>query len=351
MQDYNMYEIKYHTEDLSNKSFLITGGAGFIGSNIVEYLIKYGAGKVRVLDNLSNGYFENIRPFMDLPNFEFILGDIRDYNTCVKALDGMDYLSHQAALGSVPRSIGDPLTSNEVNVSGFLNILTAAKESKSLKRMVYAASSSTYGDSPALPKVEGNEGNPLSPYAVTKLVNELYADVFSKVYGFHTIGLRYFNVFGPKQNPNNPYAAVIPIFCKNFIDGTQPTINGDGLTSRDFTFVENVVQANIKALQFGIELKYNSPIDTKLQNLEKHEVFNTACGEQVTLNQMVNMLKQISGKEIVSIYGPERAGDVKHSKASIEKIKGTLEYDPKYFFRDGLSIVYDWYLRNSESSN
>jgi UDP-N-acetylglucosamine 4-epimerase len=324
-----MYQIKYHTEDLSNKTFLITGGAGFIGSNLVEYLIKYGAGKVRVLDNLSNGYFDNIKEYMDLPNFEFVLGDIRDLDTCKKAIEGIDYVSHQAALGSVPRSISDPITSNEVNISGFLNMLQAAKDSKQLKRFVYAASSSTYGDSPALPKVEGNEGNPLSPYAVTKLVNELYADVFSRVYDFHTIGLRYFNVFGPKQNPNNPYAAVIPIFCKHFIEGTQPTINGDGLTSRDFTFVENAVQANIKAML--------------LPEISRHEVMNMACGDQITLNEMVEMLNEICGKSIVSNYGPERKGDVKHSKASIDKISTFLNYEPQFRFQKGLEIVFEWY--------
>jgi UDP-N-acetylglucosamine 4-epimerase len=324
-----MYDIKYHTEDLADTSFLITGGAGFIGSNLVEYLIKYGAGKVRELDNLSNGYFENIRPFMDLPNFEFVMGDIRDYETCKKLLVGIDYVSHQAALGSVPRSIAYPITSNEVNVSGFLNMLNAVKEAGTIKRMVYAASSSTYGDSPALPKVEGNEGNPLSPYAFTKLVNELYAEVYSKVYGFHTIGLRYFNVFGPKQNPNNPNAAVIPIFCKHFINGTQPTINGDGLTSRDFTFVENAVQANIKAML--------------LTSIDKHEVMNMACGDQVTLNEIFEMLKEISGNDIHDNYGPERKGDVRHSKASIDKISNLLNYEPKFRFQKGLEIVFDWY--------
>jgi UDP-N-acetylglucosamine 4-epimerase len=273
----------------------------------------------------------------------------------VRALEGIDFLSHQAALGSVPRSIGDPITSNEVNVSGFLNVITAAKESKTLKRMVYAASSSTYGDSPAIPKVEGNEGNPLSPYAVTKLVNELYGDVYSRVYSFHTIGLRYFNVFGPKQNPNNPYAAVIPIFCKHFIEGTQPTINGDGLTSRDFTFVENAVQANIKAMLFGIdslevgrfgslENTTTNPQTPKPTNsLQKHEVFNMACGDQVTLNEMIEMLKVISSKNISASYGPERNGDIKHSKASIVKILNLLNYDPKFRFKKGLEIVFEWY--------
>jgi UDP-N-acetylglucosamine 4-epimerase len=267
---------------------------------------------------------------MRLPNFEFILGDIRDFETCKKALEGIDFVSHQAALGSVPRSIGDPITSNDVNVSGFLNVLTAVKDAPNVKRMIYAASSSTYGDSPELPKKEGNEGNPLSPYAVTKLVNELYADVYSKVYGMHTIGLRYFNVFGPKQNPNNPYAAVIPIFCKAFIENETPLINGDGLTSRDFTFVENAVQANIKGML--------------LQNLDKHEVMNMACGDQITLNQMIELLNVISHKNISPNYGPERKGDVKHSKASIDKISKLLNYSPEFRFQKGLEIVYNWYI-------
>ncbi len=342
-----LYNTPYHTIDLSKFKFLVTGGAGFIGSNIVEYLIKYKAGHVRVLDNLSNGYFENIKDFMGLPNFEFILGDIRNFETCKKAMKGMDFVTHQAALGSVPRSISDPITSNDVNVSGFLNVLTAVKDAPNIKRMVYAASSSTYGDSPALPKVEGNEGNPLSPYAVTKLVNELYADVYSKVYGLHTIGLRYFNVFGPKQNPNNPYAAVIPIFCKAFIEGKQPTINGDGLTSRDFTFVENAVQANIKAMLLGItdldSLEQNSLTNQPSTFLTKHEVLNMACGDQVTLNEMIEMLNQLSGQKIAPIYGPERKGDVKHSKASINKISTFLNYEPQYRFQKGLKIVFEWY--------
>lgn len=324
-----LYNTNYHEIDLSKYSFLITGGAGFIGSNLVEYLLKFNAGKVRVLDNLSNGYLDNIKDFMDLPNFEFIEGDIRNLDSCKKAVEGMDFISHQAALGSVPRSISDPITSNDVNISGFLNILKAAKESPYLKRLVYAASSSTYGDSPVLPKVEGYEGNPLSPYAVTKLVNELYADVYSKVYDFHTIGLRYFNIFGPKQNPNNPYAAVIPIFCQAFIDGRSPLINGDGETSRDFTFVENAVQANIKGML--------------LPKLAKHLVMNVACGDQISLNEIIKFLKEISQKKVSASYGPERNGDVRHSKASIEKIKEIIGYSPKYYFEDGLTIVYKWY--------
>ena len=290
----DLYNTRYHSFDLSSYQFLITGGAGFIGSNIVEYLLKYGAGRVRVLDNLSNGYESNIELFRSHNAFEFTKGDIRDLDTCRKAVDGMDFVIHQAALGSVPRSINDPINTNSVNISGFLNMLVSAKDSNCLKRFVYAASSSTYGDSIHLPKKEGEEGKPLSPYSVTKAVNETYADVFSKVYGFHSIGLRYFNVFGPKQNPNNPYAAVIPIFCKHFIDGSQPTINGDGLTSRDFTFVENAVQANIRALQLGLSL--NGSVNTKVKELKQHHVFNTACGEQTTLLEMIDFLKEITGK-------------------------------------------------------
>ena len=329
-----LYNTSYHTTDLSTYKFLVTGGAGFIGSNLVEYLLKYNAGHVRVLDNLSNGNLENIEAFLSLPNFEFIEGDIRDLQTCQRAVEGMDFISHQAALGSVPRSINDPITTNEVNISGFLNMLVAAKDSPSCKRLVYAASSSTYGDSAALPKVEGQEGKPLSPYAVTKAVNEYYADVFSRVYGIHTIGLRYFNVFGPKQNPNNPYAAVIPIFCKNFIDGRQSTINGDGETSRDFTFVENAVQANIRTLLTGKN--------------KKHNVFNVACGDQISLNSMILLLQNISDVKLNPIFSKERNGDIKHSKASIDKIRKFCDYNPTISFIQGLELVYEWYLKDKK---
>jgi UDP-N-acetylglucosamine 4-epimerase len=325
----SLYNSPYHTSDLSKYTFLVTGGAGFIGSNLVEYLLRYNAKHIRILDNLSNGYLENINDFLTLPNVEFINGDIRDYATCEKAVNGIDFVSHQAALGSVPRSIADPILTNQVNISGFLNMLTVVKESRQVKRFVYAASSSTYGDSKMLPKVEGVEGKPLSPYAVTKLVNELYADVFSKVYGLHTIGLRYFNVFGPKQNSNNAYAAVIPLFCKKIIDGQSPTINGDGRTSRDFTFIENVIQANMKALE----------CDT----LSAHEVFNTACGDQISLNEMVSILGEISGKDIKANYTFERQGDIKHSLASIELISKKLGYQPKFKFKEGLRLAFAYY--------
>jgi UDP-N-acetylglucosamine 4-epimerase len=333
MYNKNLYNTQFHKTDISNKTFLITGGAGFIGSNLVEYLLRYKAGKVRVLDNLSNGSLKNIEKFAGFQNFEFIEGDIRNFETCKFVLEGIEYVLHQAALGSVPRSIKDPLTTNDVNISGFLNILLAAKESSILKRFVYAASSSTYGDSKNFPKVEGQEGAPISPYAVTKAVNELYADVFSRVYNFNSIGLRYFNVFGPNQNPENPYAAVIPKFCQSFIDKKNPIINGDGETSRDFTFIENVVQANIKSLFIA--------------NIANHEVFNIACGDNYSLNDIIKMLNEISSSKIVPKYAPEREGDIKHSKADIGKATKMLGYIPYIKFKEGLKLTYDNYKLNN----
>jgi UDP-N-acetylglucosamine 4-epimerase len=320
------------TNKISQSSFLITGGAGFIGSNLVDLLLDLGAKQVCVLDNLSNGYYANIEGFVGLPNFEFIEGDIRDLETCKKAVDGMDYISHQAALGSVPRSVEDPISSNDVNIGGHLNMLVAAKESPTLKRMVYAASSSSFGDSKELPKLEGNEGKPLSPYAVTKWVNELYGDVFSRVYGLHTVGLRYFNIFGPKQNPNNPYAAVIPLFMKAAMEGTSPKINGDGTNSRDFTFVQNALQANIKAM-----------LDT--ESLTKHEVVNIAVGCRTNLVELWDTIATAAGTDVQPTFVPPRAGDIPHSLASIEKAKRLFGYDPKIRLKEGIRITYDWFTK------
>ena len=321
-----MFEHSYHTEDLQHTSFLVTGGAGFIGSNLVAYLLKYQAKRVRVLDNLSNGYYANIKEFESYPNFEFMEGDIRDLETCHQAVEGMDYVSHQAALGSVPRSINDPITSNAVNVGGFLNMLVAVKESTSVKKMVYAASSSTYGDSRSLPKVEEIIGNPLSPYAVTKYVNELYADVFAKTYGTATIGLRYFNVFGPKQSPNGAYAAVIPLFMQALKDGVPPTINGDGEQTRDFTYVENAVQANVRAC-FASEEADN-------------EVYNVAYGERISLNILWESLQAAADSDLTPHYGPPRVGDVRDSLANIEKAKALLNYTPLFDVREGLHLTW-----------
>lgn len=280
-----------------------------------------------VLDNLSNGYYDNIKEFENHPNFEFIDGDIRDLETCKKAMHGIDIVLHQAALGSVPRSIQDPITSNDVNVSGFLNMLVAQKESKSVKRLVYAASSSTYGDSKALPKVEENIGKPLSPYAVTKFVNELYADVFAKTYGIEIIGLRYFNVFGPKQSPNGAYAAVIPLFMQALKDEKAPTINGDGKQTRDFTFVRNAIQANIKAAFAPKEAT--------------NQVYNVAFGERISLNQLWKDLQDISNKELNANYGLARQGDVRDSLADISKGRKLLGYDPQFSVKDGLKITWE----------
>tara|TARA_R110002072_G_scaffold22432_1_gene78703 strand:+ start:25235 stop:26212 length:978 start_codon:yes stop_codon:yes gene_type:complete len=322
-----LYNTNYHNQDLSKSAFLITGGAGFIGSNLVEYLLKFGAGKVRVLDNLATGFKANIAQFEELPNFEFIEGDIRDLETCKKAMNGIDYVSHQAALGSVPRSINDPITSNEVNITGFLNMLVAQKESSSVKRLVYAASSSTYGDSKKLPKIEDEIGRPLSPYAVTKYVNELYADVFYKTYKTETIGLRYFNVFGPKQSPTGAYAAVIPLFMQALKDQKPPTINGDGEQTRDFTFVENAVQANVKAF-FAPENAVN-------------QVYNVAFGERISLIDLWSNLKDISGINLEALYGPDRVGDVRDSLADISKAKSLLGYKPEFNVKQGLKVTWE----------
>ncbi|MGG5487526.1 SDR family oxidoreductase [Gaetbulibacter sp. PBL-D1] len=325
-----MYENAYHTQDLSKLSFLVTGGGGFIGSNLVEYLLKYNAKTVRVLDNFSNGYKENLSEFMSHPAFELIEGDIRDLDTCKRAMNGIDYVSHQAALGSVPRSINDPATTNAVNITGFLNMMIALKESTTVKRMVYAASSSTYGDSKNLPKVEGIIGNPLSPYAVTKYVNELYANVFGTTYGTDVIGLRYFNVFGPKQSPNGAYAAVIPLFMQAIKDQKSPTINGDGKQTRDFTFVDNAVQANVRGF-FASEAA-------------KNQVFNVACGERIDLNYLWDALKTSAQSDVEAIYGPPRLGDVRDSLADVSKAQNLLGYAPQFTVREGLKVTLDWFM-------
>lgn len=321
-----MYEQNYHNHDLSASTFLVTGGSGFIGSHLVEYLLIKGAGKVKVLDNFSTGSRENLVPFNSFPALEILEGDIRDLDTCKKAVNGVEYVLHEAALGSVPRSINDPIKTNEVNVSGFLNMLVAARDSN-IKRMVYAASSSTYGDNPDLPKVEENIGSPLSPYACSKYINELYASVFSKTYGFHTFGLRYFNVFGPRQDPNGPYAAVIPLFIKAALERQPALINGDGETGRDFTFVENVVQANIKAL---------------FAPIEKHEVANVACGDMTTLNDLWKMISQHIGVNIEANHAPQRVGDIKHSLASIKKASRLFGYAPSVPMKEGLQETIAW---------
>ena len=322
-----MYTHAYHTEDLSKYSFLITGGAGFIGSNLVQYLLQHGAKKVRVLDNFSNGYRENLTEFMANLAFELMEGDIRDVDTCHRAVKDMDYVSHQAALGSVPRSINDPALTNDVNITGFLNMMIAIKDNPQVKRMVYAASSSTYGDSKALPKVEDTIGRPLSPYAVTKYVNELYADVFGKTYGTDVIGFRYFNVFGPKQSPNGAYAAVIPLFMQSLKDNVAPKINGDGGQTRDFTFIDNVIQANVKGMFASKEAGNN--------------VFNVACGERIDINYLWDSLKVAADSQLEPEYGPERQGDVRDSLADISKAQNLLGYQPRYTVREGLKITWD----------
>ena len=318
-----MYEKIYHTRDISNLNILVTGGAGFIGSNLVEYLVKHKVKKVRILDNLSNGYISNIEKFIQFPNVEFINGDIRDVNICMKVCEEIDYVLHQAALGSVPRSIADPITTNEVNINGFLNILLACRDT-GVKRLIYAASSSTYGDSKELPKKEETIGRPLSPYAVTKYVNELYADVFFKTYGLESIGLRYFNVFGPRQSPNGAYAAVIPLFIDALRNNESASINGNGEQTRDFTFVENAVQANIKAML--------------VENKEAtNEIYNVACGERTSLNNLWKTINELLNVNIEPLYRDNRVGDIQDSLADIKKATLHLNYTPMYKLKDGLS--------------
>lgn len=319
---------------IANKKILITGGAGFIGSNLCDYFLE-NDNQVVCLDNFSTGFRHNIEGFLSNPNFTLIEGDIRNLEVCHNAVIGVDYVLHQAALGSVPRSINDPITSNDVNISGFLNMLVAARDAK-VKRFIYAASSSTYGDSEVLPKTEEVIGKPLSPYAVTKYVNELYADVFSKTYGIETIGLRYFNVFGRNQDPNGAYAAVIPKFVAQFLSYESPVINGDGNFSRDFTYIDNVIQMNELAMVTESPEALNT-------------IYNTAFGERTTLNELVNTLKEFLSEydskigEVEIIYGPNRVGDIPHSLASIDKAKQMLGYQPKFSMRAGLKETVKWY--------
>lgn len=320
-----------------SSKIVITGGAGFIGSNLCEYFLSKG-NKVVCLDNFATGHRYNIEHLISNENFTFIEGDIRNLDDCKKTVDGSDYVLHQAALGSVPRSINDPITSNDVNVSGFLNMLVASRDAK-IKRFVFAASSSTYGDSKALPKVEDKIGKPLSPYAITKYVNELYAEIFSNTYGLETIGLRYFNVFGRKQDPNGAYAAVIPKFVMQLMAHESPVINGDGTFSRDFTYIDNVIQMNELALFSDNKEAINT-------------VYNTAFGEQTTLNEMVTLLKQYLSEydseiaKVPVIYGNNRVGDIPHSLASIDKAKQLLGYQPQFSFKAGLKEAAKWYWEN-----
>jgi len=326
-----MFETPFHQKDISNTSFLITGGAGFIGSNIVDYLLKYNAKKVRVLDNLSTGFEVNLEKHKENDRFEFFKGDISRYQDCLEALQNIDFVSHQAALGSVPRSLANPIANNESNVTGFLNLISAARE-RQVKRIVYASSSSVYGDSADMPKKEESIGNPLSPYAVSKYTNELYARVAYLNYGQEIIGLRYFNVFGPHQSPKGAYAAVIPLFIEALQKKQAPFINGNGEQSRDFTFVENAVQANVKALL--------------TENKEAFgEVFNIGYGKQYSLLELYDLIKNQIGVEVAPVHREERKGDVKHSLADISKAKKTIEYNPQINLVSGLKQTIEWFSK------
>jgi UDP-N-acetylglucosamine 4-epimerase len=326
-----MYEKAYHPNQINNLSFLVTGGAGFIGSNIVEYLLQHHAKKVVVLDNYATGFASNLELFKHFSNLEIIDGDICSIDDCNKACAGIDYVLHQAALGSVPRSVENPIATNKVNVDGFLNMLVAARDAK-VKRFVYASSSSVYGDSKILPKVENQIGNPLSPYAVTKLVNELYADVFAKTYHMEITGLRYFNIFGPRQNPGGPYAAAIPLFMDALLSNKPAFINGDGGQTRDFTFVQNAVEANIKAL-------------FSAKNSGDPLVFNVAVSDRISIKELYEILKNVAGSSLEAIYREDRPGDIRDSLADISNEKKYLGYNPQVKMVDGLKITLDWFRK------
>ena len=326
----------FHTKDLSERTFLITGGAGFVGSHLAEYLLKNGAKEVRVLDNMSNGFESNLLILRKYPAFNFLQGDIRDLDVCMKACKGIDYVSHQAALGSVPRSIKVPFDTNDVNVGGFVNILKAAVDNN-VRQFVYASSSSVYGDEATLPKQEDRIGNCLSPYAVSKRANELYANVFAHVYKIPVIGFRYFNIFGPRQDPDGEYAAVIPLFVKGIINNTPVYINGDGEQTRDFTFVENAVQVNVKAMLTE---------DAAAMN----KVYNVAVGENFTVNYLYKFVKEHLGISHDATYRDPREGDIKHSLANISLAKDLLRYEPSRKFEDGLKITIDFFKNKYQGS-
>jgi len=325
-----VYSKKFHPGDLSQYSFAITGGAGFIGSHLLEYLLSHHAGRIVVLDDLSSGSQVNLQQAEGYKGFEFVQGSICDISVCEKAFAGIDFVMHQAALCSVPRSLANPVATNEVNVSGFLNMLMAAKKA-GVKRIVYASSSSVYGDSKKLPKSETDAVSPLSPYAVSKYTNELYASVFARNFGMNLIGLRYFNIFGPRQSPDGPYAAAIPLFVSALLENRPPVIFGDGEQTRDFTFVENVVQANIKALFSTDEANGN--------------IFNIACGERTSINQLFKMLAESAGSAIIPEYKPYRTGDVKDSIADISKARSLLGYAPEVNFGKGIETTWNWFER------
>jgi UDP-N-acetylglucosamine 4-epimerase len=325
----NKLENKFHQQDLGLSTFLVTGGAGFIGGHIAEYLLKNGAGKVRVLDNMSNGFKSNLAILQAYNGFEFIEGDIRDIETCRKACEGINYVSHQAALGSVPRSIKEPYNTNDSNVGGFVNVLKSAVENN-VRQFVYASSSSVYGDEPTLPKREDRVGNCLSPYAVSKKANELYADVFSRVYNIPVLGFRYFNIFGPRQDPDGPYAAVIPLFVKAIMNNTSAFINGDGEQTRDFTFVENAVQVNIKGM-----LSTNDDA--------KNKVYNVAVGEKYSVNFLYNAIKEYLKSDVESVHREPRDGDIRNSLADISLAKNLLGYQPTTKFETGLVKTIEYF--------